>query len=91
HRKVLAVSPSNGIEDAESDGESDNTVADPTGASKAIRVIAGIELVLQQLVDVGEAGLGDKVVEEGEVEITRKSKRRFGRGSRRRCWTAWKS
>lgn len=68
HGEVLAVGAGDGIEDAEpANSEGDNAGTDAAGAGIAVGGIASIELIAAA--NIGEAGLGDEVVEESEVEV----------------------
>lgn len=68
HGEVLGIRTGDGVEDAEAaDGEGDRASADPARAGEAVCGVAGIELVAAA--DEVEAGLGDEVIEEGEVEV----------------------
>ncbi|RRT47814.1 hypothetical protein B296_00028393 [Ensete ventricosum] len=66
--EVLAIGTRDGVEHAEaSHGEGDDTSADAARAGVAIGGVPGVKLVTAS--DEAEAGLGDEVVEEGEVEV----------------------
>lgn len=66
--QILTVSTSNSIKNTEAaDGEGNDTRADATGPSVAIGGVAGVELVAAA--DDVEPGLGDQMVEQGEVEV----------------------
>lgn len=66
--QVLAVSPGNGVENAEPpDGEGDDTCTDSTSPGVAIGGIPGVELVAAA--DVVQTRLFDEAVEKGEVEV----------------------
>jgi len=68
HRQVLAVRARDGVEHRQpADGECDDAGPNTTGPGVAVGRVAGIELIAAA--DVGEPGLGDEVVEEGEVEV----------------------
>lgn len=68
HRKVLAVGTGDGVEHTQaSDGEGDNACSDTAGPSVAISGVAGVELVAAS--NEVEPGLGEEVVEQGEVEV----------------------
>lgn len=67
--KVLTVSPSNGVENAEAaHSERDNACTDPTCPGVAIGSIPSVEFIAAS--DVVETGLGNEVVEESKVEVT---------------------
>ena len=68
-RQVLAVRAGDGVEHAKAaNGERHDARADATRPGVAVGGVPGVQLVAAA--DVGEARLGDEVVEEGEVEVT---------------------
>lgn len=62
HRKILAVSSSDGVEDAEStDGEGDDARANALSTRVAVGSVSGVKFVTAA--DEVELRLGDEVVE----------------------------
>lgn len=67
-RQVLAAGTGNSVQDAEpAHSESDDTRAHAPGASVAVGGVPGVELVAAA--DEVEPGLGEQVVQEGQVEV----------------------
>lgn len=67
-REILAEGPSDGVEDAEpANGERHRAGPDPTGPGIAIGSVPGVQLIAAA--HEPQPGLGDQVVEEGEVEV----------------------
>lgn len=69
HRKILAVSSGDGVDDAEAaDGERDDARADTFSTRVAVGCVASVELIAAA--DHVELRLGDQKIEEGQIEVT---------------------
>lgn len=69
HRQILTVRSGNRVQYTEpTDRESNRARADATRARVAVSGVSSVELVAAA--NVGESGLGDEVVEQGQVEVT---------------------
>lgn len=70
HRQILTVSTSNSVQHAKpTNGESDHTGTHALGPSIAVGGVAGVELVAAA--DQVQLGLGDQVIQKGQIEIPR--------------------